>query len=381
MDLYELSVLVFLSIIVYFIYIDRKNIKREGLFLIRPTKKGIKLLDWIAKFKFFWKYFSLCGAVLGIMLMIYGVISLVGYSKLLIEGVVGLPGFSFVFPSIKSEMEVGPGYLLIPFWFWIIIFISVIFPHEIFHGIISRVENVKIKSAGVLLLAVLPGAFVEADEKGVKRLKLLGKLKVFTAGSFANFLMYLIILYLTANIIWPLFVPGPVVLTGVNSTGPAGKAGLSAGMIITKINEMNVVATYKEYVTRSGYISEEVQNMKPGEEVRIVANGTEFNFITESNPLNKTIAYFGINYLPLIYINSSVFNFVIEALTLVWIVSLAVAVCNLLPLYPFDGEKIVEIVAEKVNKKHAERIAIIISLIMLAILLFNFLAPFILKQV
>jgi len=225
MDLYELSVLIFLSIVAFFLYRDRKNIKREGLFLIRPTKGGIELLDRVAKFKSFWKYFGLCGVVLGLLLMTYGIISFVEYSKLLIEGIVKLPGFSFMFPSIKSEMEVGPGYMLVPFWFWLIIFIAVIFPHEIFHGIISRAQNVKIKSAGVLLLVVLPGAFVEENEKDVKKLKLLGKLKFICAGSFANFLVYLLILFLTANIIWPFFVPGPVVLTDVNATGPAGKAG------------------------------------------------------------------------------------------------------------------------------------------------------------
>jgi len=378
-DLYELSVLIFLSIVVFFLYRDRKNIKREGLFLIRPTKKGIELLDRIAKFKSFWKYFGLCGVVLGLLLMTYGIISFVEYSKLLIEGIVKLPGFSFMFPSIKSEMEVGPGYMLVPFWFWLIIFIAVIFPHEIFHGIISRAQNVKIKSAGVLLLVVLPGAFVEENEKDVKKLKLLGKLKFICAGSFANFLVYLLILFLTANIIWPFFVPGPVVLTDVNATGPAGKAGLISGMVVTRIDNATVAANYEEYLTREGYISEEVKNIKPGDYVTVLANGTEFSFAAGSNPLNKTIAYFGITYSPIVNIDDSLFSFIIQALTLTWLVSFAVAVCNLLPIYPFDGEKIVEVVAEKIDKKHAEKIAIFISLLMLSILIFNFLAPFILK--
>lgn len=313
------------------------------------------------------------------MLLVYGVFSFVEYSKLLIEGIVKMPGFSFMFPSVKSEMEIGPGYMLVPFWFWLIIFIAVIFPHEIFHGIISRSQDIKTKSAGILLLIVLPGAFVEYDENEVKRLKLLGKLKIISAGSFANFLVFLLIVYLTANIVWPLFVPGPVMLTDVNATGPAGKAGMIPGLIITKINGADVVATYKEYVTGVGYISDEVKNITPGDEVSIVANGTEFSFTADPNPLNKTMSYFGVSYTPVVSVDYSVFNFVIQALTLTWIVSFAVAACNMLPIYPFDGEKIIEALAEKINKKHAEKIAIFVSLAMLGILVFNFLAPFILK--
>ena len=37
--------------------------------------------------------------------------------------------------------------------------------HEFSHGILARVENVKINSIGLLLFAIIPGAFVEPDEE------------------------------------------------------------------------------------------------------------------------------------------------------------------------------------------------------------------------
>ena len=60
--------------------------------------------------------------------------------------------------------------------FGIIALITVMVVHEFGHGIISRVEGVKIKSIGVLFLAVLPGAFVEPDEEDIQKSKRISKL-------------------------------------------------------------------------------------------------------------------------------------------------------------------------------------------------------------
>jgi membrane-associated protease RseP (regulator of RpoE activity) len=313
--------------------------------------------------------------------MFDGVASLIKYGKLLVSGAVTMPGLSFIFPSVKPQVETGPGYILIPFWFWLIIIMSVILPHETLHGIMSRAEKIKIKTAGILLLAILPGAFVEPDEKQLKRSKLISKLRIFSAGSLANFLVYLILFYMISNILWPYFVPGSIVLQEVNATGPAAQAGLKAGMIITEINGTPVKATYKEFISSPSYLWDETKELKPGDNVSLVANGTFFNVTLGFSSENKTLPYLGIAYSPVTRGNDAAVSFLFQLLTWMWIINYAVSVFNVMPIYPLDGGLMVQAIAEKINKKWANKLTYAITFIMLMILAFNFFAPFLLKLV
>ncbi|MEM5853155.1 MAG: site-2 protease family protein [Candidatus Aenigmatarchaeota archaeon] len=374
MDVHALSVIVFLTILGFLVYKDRKNIEFKYFLLLRRTKFGIKLLDKMSKPKKIWKIFATIGIAIAFFLMFEGFYSLIAYGKLLIEGVAKLPGLSFVIPSIKSEVEVGKGYLLLPFWFWVIIVISVIVPHEGLHGIMCRTENVKVKSAGFLLLLILPGAFVEPDEKQLRKAKLISKLRIFVAGSVANFLVYLFVYALTSYIIWPYLVPGPIELKEVNATGPAAQAGLKPGMYVTEINGKPVKLTYTEFLSGSRYLAEETANLKPGDEITIKANNTEFKLKLASNPENASLPYMGIVYSPVTRGNTNM-NFLLQLLTWMWIINYAVAIFNILPLYPLDGGMVVRAIAEKISKKNADGITYFISFLTISILLFNFVFP------
>jgi len=50
----------------------------------------------------------------------------------------------FVLPTFEATTSAGPGYILIPFWYWIIIIASILVPHELFHGIVARAEKIKL---------------------------------------------------------------------------------------------------------------------------------------------------------------------------------------------------------------------------------------------
>jgi membrane-associated protease RseP (regulator of RpoE activity) len=381
MDLYFFSVLIFILVLAILIYKDRKNIEFHYILLMRRTKIGIKVLDKLAKPKIFWKILGSFGIIIGFFLMFEGFVSLIKYGQLLLEGIVKMPGLSFVFPSVKPEIEAGPGYLLLPFWFWLIIVISVIVPHELLHGIMSRTEKIRVKSAGLLLLLVLPGAFVEPDEKQLKKSKLISKLRVFASGSLANFLVYLIVFNLTSNLIWPYFVPGPIVLKEVNATGPAAEAGLKANMTISEINGKPVKLTYGEFLTGSSYLVEETENLKPGDEISIIADGKEFKVKLASNPENESLPYLGIVYSPVTRYENLSLWFFFQLLTWVWIINYAIAIFNIMPLYPLDGGMMVHAIAEKINKKNATKITYVITIITLSILAFNFFAPFLLQAI
>jgi len=381
MDFYSLSVFIFFGILFLIIYKDRKNIEVQGLMLIRRTKVGIRILDKLSKLMLFWKILGTIGIFVIIFLMFEGIISLVKYSELIITGAVTIPGVGFLLPSAKSQVEAGPGYILMPFWFWLMAIMSVLVPHEMFHGIMSRVEKIRVKATGLLLLVILPGAFVEPDEKQLKKSRLISKFRVFAAGSLANFLVYLILFYGTSTIIWPYFVPGPIMLNEINMTSPAEQFGLKAGMVITEINGKPVKATYNEFFGGMNYLSDEMGKAKPGDKVSLVANGTRFDIVLGSNPENKTVPYLGIIYQPVTRVEATKLNSLFGLLTWMWIINYAIAVFNSLPISILDGGLVVQAIVEKINKKHAGKIMHAITLIVLLLLAFNFFAPFLLQVV
>jgi membrane-associated protease RseP (regulator of RpoE activity) len=398
MDLYLTSVLAFFAVLGVIIYKDRKNVEVKYILLMRKTKKGIVFLDKIAKYKKFWGIVGILGVIIAFYLMFTGVFTLTEYGRKLITREVKAPGLSFIFPSPTSEAIAGPGFIGLPFWDWIIIIASVMIPHELLHGILSRVEKIKVKSMGLLLFAIFPGAFVEPDEKQLKKSKLLTKLKIYAAGSFANFLVASLLFLpsvnlgalnlnlnvgLLPNVLWPAYVPGPIVLTDVNSSSPAYEGGLRAGMVLAKVNNMPINASYTEFAATGGnnYLLEEAGNLKPGDNITVVANDTTYKITVGKQVGDSTRPYLGITYRPIVNGDDSfVFGFMFQLfylLTWMWMLSLAIAIVNISPIYPLDGGLIVEALAEKVSRKHYKAITYAITFVMFIVFFINFATPYI----
>lgn len=339
----------------------------------------MKILDELSKPRLFWKFLGTAGIIVAIFLMVEGVVSLINYGKMLVAGTATMPGLSLLLPSVEPQVEVGPGYVQLPFWLWLIIIPTVIIPHEVFHGIMSRAEKIRVKSTGLLLLLILPGAFVEPDEKQLKKANIVSKLRVFAVGSTANFLVYMILFYSMSFVIWPSLATQSIVLSEVNATGPADRAGLKAGMVITDINGKPLKGTYEEYLNGVNYWGKELSGLKPGDRISLLANGTVFNVVLGANPENRTLPYLGIVFFSIAGGKGAVSSFILELFTWSWIISYAVSIFNVMPIYPLDGGLIVHAIAEKVNKKYANRITYTITAIMIFILAFNFFVPFLLK--
>ncbi len=89
-----------------------------------------------------------------------------------------------------------------PLGYGLIALVTVIVVHEFAHGILARAEGIRIKSIGVLLLAIIPGAFVEPDEEEVKKANRLSKLRIYAAGSIFNIGFAAIALVINHSIIY-----------------------------------------------------------------------------------------------------------------------------------------------------------------------------------
>ena len=274
-DFYLLSVIVFFIIVFGLIYKHRKTIEIKGYILfMKRTKRFRNIIDKIAKKSpKFWKILGTIGVVICILFMVYGVFWLFDIANKIATGIITTPQLALVLPSLTSTGYVGPGLILIPFWFWIIIIAAILIPHELAHGIIARAEKVKLKSVGLILLAIFPGAFVEPDEKQLQKKKLWPQLRIFAAGSAANFLVAGIVLILLTSVIWPGITSPGLEIANITENSPAYNAGMRKGMIINEINNVEVSSEYMEYFLVTDYLLYENLNVEPNQTVGFSSDG------------------------------------------------------------------------------------------------------------
>ena len=146
-DLYTLSVLLFFGILAIVIYSDRKNIDFKYILIMRRTKKFRKLIDNIAKDSpRFWKVIGTLGILVCFFYMIQGTFLLTIYQ----------PKVQLVLPSLSPEISVSEVSINIPFWTWFIVILFILVPHELFHGIMARADKIRLKSVGLMMLAIFP---------------------------------------------------------------------------------------------------------------------------------------------------------------------------------------------------------------------------------
>ncbi|RBQ25147.1 MAG: hypothetical protein ALMCE001_06400 [Methanocorpusculum sp. MCE] len=155
---------------------------------------------------------------------------------------------AFMSLIIETEPIAPQNLLLIPgindyvpstFAVWFALIFAMVI-HEFGHGILSRVENIKVKSAGVLALVIPIGAFVEPDEEGIAKSSLEAKLRMYAAGITNNLLVGGICI-LCLILLLGLVVPGtsPYVY-GVYEGYPADEAGVLPGTVIFALDNTSV---------------------------------------------------------------------------------------------------------------------------------------------
>ena len=391
-DLYLLSVILFFAILGIVIYRDRKNIDFKYILLMRRTKRFRNVLDRIAsKSVRFWKVLGTIAFLVCMFFLIYGTWNIINIAYLIYTGL-RLPGpaVSIALPIPSQQVVVGPGFIGIPFWFWIIAVSIILVPHETFHGIIARAEKIKLKDVGLLLLAIFPGAFVEPDEKQIKKSKLMTRLRIFSAGSFINITIGFLVILLVQNLLWVPNVNG-IMITSVNETSPAGFVGLKPGMILESIDGKQTSINFYDYaflsLTIEGSNTENITDYmshivlfsllsqyNPGDTVKINVDGNNYDITLDENPQVSGLAYIGIDSrtnvsdISLFYVAFPLFGMIAS-------LSILVGIFNILPIYPLDGGLIVQAIAERFSKKRYQQITMTITIFVLMILLFTFIAP------
>lgn len=215
------------------------------IFMIR-TRRGLGLLDKLGK----WRISRPLGWLMLILMPIAAAVALY-----VVFFLVGALYFSPEGPTLVSNVRtISPlaNFLLpginpyLPLSVWLAIVVAV-FIHEASHGIVARNVGMRVKAAGVVLLAFLPiGAFVEVDEKELKKSRSRDSLRVLAAGSGINFVVgvaCLLLLIVTVGSMTPAAKGAGIYGVVPNSPtlhSPAYVAGIQPGDFVLAINNSPV---------------------------------------------------------------------------------------------------------------------------------------------
>ncbi len=239
--------------------LERHNITSYGPLLMIRTTRGLQLLDKLAVPKKAWRLF----ADVGIRLMFIGM-----FAMLLIVILSDIAMLSSLgnntMPEPNKFNEARNIFLIpgvnefIPFTWGLIALVVTLVVHEFSHAILCRVENIRVKSMGILLALIPVGGFAEPDEKelfGTETAEKEGeksgeriyskaatrqqRARILAAGVMANFVVALIAFTLFFGPVLGAIAPiGNVMI--MDAQGEASAAGLESQMIITQINDKPV---------------------------------------------------------------------------------------------------------------------------------------------
>ncbi len=381
------SVVGFLVFLAVMIYRDRKNIEIKSVLFIKRSQSGKKFIyDFSEKHEKILRLIGTIAVIVGFIASIYAVWLLSEstanlFLKLFFEKEVEIKPFKLILPTVTGVRL--PGFILgVPFWYWIIGVFTVMFAHEPMHAFLARVEKIKIKSFGVLLLLILPGAFVEPDENQLKKLSRMKKLRIYAAGSFGNFIVGLFFILLTLSynfVLTNIMEPQGVVFTKTVENSPAQKVNLDG--IIIGINSKDVKS-----ISDFGNI---MQDVKPGDDVIVKTTLGAFNIQTSSNPEAPEFPFIGIEYPRTYFIYRGIFNAKGSVSTdvlniIIWfsdlfgwliLLNIGIGIFNLLPAKPLDGGLMFEEVVRMFYKgKNPEKIVNTVSILVLILVLLNLFA-------
>ncbi|MEI6102529.1 MAG: site-2 protease family protein [Methanothrix sp.] len=205
------------------------------------TTRGLDLLDRLARPKSFWRLVASAGIPLVVLSMTYFLLLVLAMTYYMIQE-----------PPLPSSYNAPRNILLIPglneyipfVWGWIALFVTMVV-HEFAHGILSRVEGVRVKSMGIVAVLFAPiAAFVEPDEVDLfgnkdmpAKVSKAARIRILSAGVISNFIVAAVAMALFFGpVIGSISPVDRLIVVDVQAGSSAEKAGFESGMVLLDVN-------------------------------------------------------------------------------------------------------------------------------------------------
>ncbi len=311
----------------------RERLRRGGGFRLYPflvilrSEKLVEVFDRIAGWRpLLWRVLGNMGLAVGFGLMAFAVFFLArnlgvylfapqqaGVQNIVIPLIIG----------VTIRLEHLP-YMLLALG-------VVLITHEGMHGLIARLEKIKLKSTGIFLAFIFPGGFVEPDEEEFKKAPVGARARVAAAGSFANIVVGVLVVLLMIGLFAPL-ESGVIVLEREEGEGPG------VGEVILSVNDTPV-----NRFTLG-------QNITAQDELIVRTSGKTYT-LKLSKPVNVPLAWIirsmGVTridyYYPMKMGGLSPQQTYTVYRTLWWtqLIAVGVAIFNMLPIHLLDGHLLI----------------------------------------
>jgi len=252
--------------------------------------------------------------------------------------------YSFIYKPAKAQEMiliipgVTIGWNMIPYLILSIIIAFIV--HELAHGIAAASEDIPIVSSGFAILLFLLAGFVELDENKLKLLNVRRKLRILSAGSFANFVVAVITWGLLLTAMWYQSPKGVLVVNTIK--GYPAEKNLLPGDIILSIDNytINTISDLSKVLSR----------YKPGEEIiiKVLRNNTLISVKLVLGSRGGK-AFIGIE-ISQHYLRPLPESFILSA-EWIFVINFSVATLNMLPVIIFDGERMIEALIEKIARE------------------------------
>lgn len=318
----------------------------------------------------FWRWYMNIGVVVAFGAMIFITYTIVATLPSVFE----TPSVSIVIPGV----DIPGSQIYVPFVYGLFGLATVLVVHEFSHGIQAVGEKIPIKSIGLLLFTILPGAFVEPDEDKLKEAKKTSRLRVYAAGSIANVtlaLITLILLSMASAGIPHFFEEDGIEIGRIVSDSPSDGI-LKEGMVLQAINNQKINDS-------DSYVNI-VSSFRPGDNVTIQTDQGSYHVTLGKNPNNESRGYFGIQANKHFELaNNSlgpipwILFELVELFQWVSMLNLGIGLFNLLPIKPLDGGYMLEILLSyKLSEEHYTPIVNALSVVLAMIIVFSIVAGF-----
>jgi len=212
------------------------SVRVQGPLTTIHTGRGRAFLQWLAGPKRLWRAWSNVGVGIALVIMAGTFLVLLWQGAAILrspppESTVTQPESFLVIPGVNPFLPLSVAPEIV---FGLLVGLVV---HEGGHGLLCRVEGIRIESMGVVLLALLPiGAFVEPDEESQRRADRGGRTRMFAAGVMNNFAVTVVAFALLFGpVVAAIGVAPGVAVAGAYQGTPAEAADLGQGDRITAV--------------------------------------------------------------------------------------------------------------------------------------------------